>query len=370
MNRTASLWCTLLASQLMATPVANAQQTTRFWIGASEGGIHAGELDLGNGHISNFRPVVEGVDGYYIVRHPSKPILYAILRTDGPGSIVSYRIAADGGLDQESELGDRPHGASHINISGDGRFLAVAYFRTGITGLYRLDDAGRITADFAEARHEGKGPIADKQWAPHPHYAGFSNDTRFLYVPDLGTDHIWVYRVQAEQPMLQLVQKAAAPPGSGPRHMVIHPVLDMVYVSDELPARVSRHALNRETGELQYLDSMPPAAEAAGEIEHTVSDIRLHPSGRFLYLVNRGFDRVSVFSIDQQNGELTPVEREPVRGSISRNMAFSADGRWALVAGQLSNTLAVFRVDDSSGELTYVDQMASVPTPMAIVIEN
>jgi len=370
MKKSVSILCGLLTSLLTAAPGTLAAQTARFWIGASEGGIYAGELDLGNGHMNNFRPVIEGVDGYYIVRHPTKPILYAILRTDGPGSIVSYRIAADGSLDLESELRDRPHGASHINISDDGRFLAVAYFRTGITGLYRLDDEGGITTQFAEAQHEGKGPITDKQWAPHPHYAGFSSDTRFLYVPDLGTDQVWVYRVQAQDPMLQLVQKAAAPPGSGPRHMVIHPVLDRVYVSDELPARVSRYALDRDNGELHYLDSMPPAPEAAGEVEHTVSDIRLHPSGKFLYLVNRGFDRVSVFSIDERNGELTPVEREPVRGSISRNMAFTADGQWALVAGQLSNTLAVFRVDAASGELTYVDQMASVPTPMAIVIEN
>jgi len=369
MSRTVALICCLALNLLAATQVF-AQQSTRFWIGASEGGIYAGDFDLGNGHIEHFRPVAQGIDGYYIVRHPSNPILYAILRTEGPGSIVSYLIAPDGSLQLQSELKDRPHGASHVNISDDGRFLAVAYFRTGITGLYRLDETGRITGEFAEAQHEGKGPVTDKQWAPHPHFAGFSSDTRFLYVPDLGTDQIWVYRVQTQQPMLQLVQKAAAPPGSGPRHMVIHPLLDRVYVSDELPARVSRYALNREDGTLRYLDSMPPAPEAAGELEHTVSDIRLHPSGKFLYLVNRGFDRVSVYAVDQQNGALTPVEREPVRGSISRNMAFTANGQWALVAGQLSNTLAVFRVDADTGELTYADQMASVPTPMAIVIEN
>ena len=370
LKKISPLFGCLLAGLLLSAPDSIAQHSTRVWIGASEGGIYAGEFDLGNGHVNNLRPVVEGIDGYYIVRHPSKPVLYAILRTEGPGSIVSYLIAPDGGLSLQSEIKDRPHGASHINISDDGRFIAVAYFRTGITGLYRLDDEGRITTEYAEAQHEGKGPVPDKQWAPHPHWAGFSSDTRFLYVPDLGTDEIWVYRVQAQQPMLGLVQKARAPAGSGPRHMAVHPVLDMVYVSDELPARVSRYALNRDNGELAYLDSMPPAPEAAGEIEHTVSDIRIHPSGRFLYLVNRGFDRVSVYAIDPLNGELTPIEREPVRGSISRNMALTADGQWALVAGQLSNTLAVFRVDTSTGELTYANQMASVPTPMAIVIEN
>lgn len=370
MKKTILLLCCLCASLLLAPLGAIAQQSTRFWIGASEGGIYAGELDLQNGHINNIRAVLEGVDAYYIVKHPSKPILYALLRTEGQGSIVSYLVAPNGDLSLHSELDERPHGASHINISDDGRFLAVAYFRTGITGLYRLNDEGRMTAEFAEFQHEGKGLIPDKQWAPHPHWAGFSRDTRFLYVPDLGTDQIWVYSVQAQQPMLRLVQKAAAPAGSGPRHMVIHPDLDLVYVSDELPARVSRYALNRENGELSYLDSMPPAAEAAGEVEHTVSDIRIHPSGKFLYLVNRGFDQVSVYAIDQHNGTLSPVEREPVRGSISRNMALTADGQWAMVAGQLSNTLAVFKVDASTGELVYTNQMAPVPTPMAIVIEN
>jgi 6-phosphogluconolactonase len=68
-------------------------------------------------------------------------------------------------------------------------------------------------------------------------------------------------------------------------------------------------------------------------------------------------------------GRLTPVQREPVRGSISRNIAFVRSGRWALVAGQESNTLALFEVDTATGMLSYTRQIKAAPTPMAIVIE-
>lgn len=360
----------VLTGLLLIPVLPEANASLRFWIGASEGGVYAGELDTQNGDIKNFRAVLEGLDAYYIVRHPRLPILYAVIRTDGPSKIASYRIAQNGDLSLESELDGRPHGVSHINVSVDGRYLGAAYYRAGITGVYNLDKDGKIASVFAEARHQGKSVDTERQEAPHPHWAGFSADTRYLYVPDLGTDHIWVYELEESLSNLKLVQKAAAPAGSGPRHMAIHPRLDMAFVSDELLARVSRYALDRASGKLRYLDSMEPAAEATEETWHSVSDIRIHPTGRFLYLVNRGFDRVSVFTINDQTGKLTPVEREPVRGTISRNIAFDDSGQWALVAGRDSNTLALFEVELATGKLRYTGQIKSVPTPMSIVIES
>ncbi len=352
---------------LLSPWTLSASELQPFWIGANQGGIYAGELDTENGEIHHFRSVFTGIDAYYLVKHPDKPILYAAIRTEGASRLASFYLDPEGNLSLQSELDGRPHGISHVNISPDGRFLGAAYYRTGFAGVYRLDAEGKIDSVLAEAQHTGKGVDTERQEAPHPHWAGFSKNSRYLYVPDLGTDQIWVYRLEEDLSGLKLIQKADAPPGSGPRHMAIHPDLDVAYVSDELSARVSRYELDRETGKLRYLDSMEPAEEAKGEIEHTVSDIRIHPSGRFLYLVNRTFDRVSVFAIADNTGKLVPVEREPVRGTIARNMAIDASGRWALVAGRDSNTLALFEVNTDSGELRYSGHIQYVPTPMAIV---
>lgn len=212
-----------VSALLAISAVTSASELVRFWIGANQAGIYAGEIDVANGKINNLRPVVTGIDAYYIVKHPDKPILYAVIRTEGPSKIRSYRITESGDLELESELNDRPHGASHINISRNGRYLGVAYYRTGIAGVYNLTENGKIDSIFDEVRHEGTSINRERQEAPHPHWAGFSDDSLFMYVPDLGTDHIWVYKLDEEQRLLRLLQKAEAPPGSGPRHMAIHP---------------------------------------------------------------------------------------------------------------------------------------------------
>lgn len=358
-----------LALLLILVPdMASAGDTLRFWVAASGSGIYTGQLETHRGELSDIRQVVAGIEAHFIVKHPNKPVVYAAIRTDGPSRIAAYRADQNGALTLLGELGSRPHGISHVNVSRDGRYLGAAYYRTGMAGVYRLDEDGRITAVISEVRHDGNSVDGERQEGPHPHWAGFSADSRYLYVPDLGTDHIWIYEVLGDQDALRLVQKVASAPGSGPRHMVIHPELNMVYVSDELAARVSSYALDRQSGRLRPVESMARADEAGDLTVHTVSDIKLHPSGHFLYLVNRGFDQVSVFAIDAASGRLMPVQREPVRGSISRSIAIDGSGHWALVAGQASNTLALFAVDAVTGTLSYTRQMAAIPTPMEIAM--
>jgi 6-phosphogluconolactonase len=67
-----------------------------------------------------------------------------------------------------------------------------------------------------------------------------------------------------------------------------------------------------------------------------------HPSGKFLYGSNRGHDTIVAYTIDQDKGNLTHVENEPIQGKNPRNFAVSPDGRFLLAPGQDSNSIAVF----------------------------
>lgn len=351
------------------TALASETLPSRFWIASSEDGIYTGELHLQTGKIENFHRSPEGPGASYIGNHPNKAVLYAVLRGENGSKLSSWKVQKNGELHPQSELDGRPAGGAHISVSPDGLWLAVAYYSSGTTGLYKLDHDGRITDIADEVVHTGSSVDPERQSSPHPHWAGFSRDSRFLYVPDLGTDHIWVYEFDKQNSRLRVLQKAATPEGAGPRHLAFHPHLKFAYVSDELQAKVSRYIHNPNNGKLTYVDSLPSAEEADPEIWRNVSDIRVHPSGKFLYLVNRGFDYVSVFAINQLTGELTPIEREAIRGSISRNINFDKSGRWALVAGTGSHTLGIFNVDLTSGELHFTEQVLSLRSPMAIVFE-
>ncbi|MEI8633400.1 beta-propeller fold lactonase family protein [Vibrio sp. PP-XX7] len=133
--------------------------------------------------------------------------------------------------------------------------LAVAYYISGKTGVYHLDPEGQIDTICAEVSHTGHSIDSKRQVSPHPHWVGFRQKNKFLYVPDLGTDQIWIYQLDHQTPpQLTLLQKALAPQGTGPRHMAFHPMLNLVYVGHELQPRISRYTCDPHTGKLTYLD--------------------------------------------------------------------------------------------------------------------
>lgn len=353
-----------------ALPVnASEKPSARFWVASGEDGIYSGELNLQTGKIQNFLRTRNSSAASYLVKHPVKNILYAVSREENSSKLSTWRIQKNGEITLQSELEKRPAGGAHINVSPNGKWLAVAYYSSGTTGVYKLDKKGNITGVVEEVVHTGASVNKERQTMPHPHWAGFSKDSQFLYVPDLGTDHIWIYKLNQQKSGIELIQKAEAPKGAGPRHLAFHPTLKLAFVSDELQSNISRYAHNPKNGELTWIDNTFSAKEIDTTQWHNVSDIRVHPNGKFVYLLNRGFDFISVFSINSVNGALTPVEREAIRGSIARNINIDPTGNWALVAGTGSNTLGLFKVDLTTGELYFTEQLFSLPSPMAIVFE-
>jgi 6-phosphogluconolactonase len=108
-----------------------------------------------------------------------------------------------------------------------------------------------------------------------------------------------------------------------------------------------------------------PAGEAVQK-GYSTAEIRVHPSGRFVYGSNRGHDTIAVFSLDEDTGRLTLVHHEPTQGSTPRNFNIDPSGRWLLAANQRSNSVVVFRIDTETGRLTPAGHTIDVGSPVAI----
>jgi 6-phosphogluconolactonase len=140
------------------------------------------------------------------------------------------------------------------------------------------------------------------------------------------------------------------------------------YVSDELSHHVSVFEYDAAAGtfsSLQHIDAAPADLE---ELTNNVSEILVHPSGKFVYTANRGNDTVAVFARDQTTGKLTLVENEPARGVWPRNFTITADGAWLIAASQISGTIASFSIDQTSGKLTYARSIINVPAPVRLLL--
>ncbi len=142
-----------------------------------------------------------------------------------------------------------------------------------------------------------------------------------------------------------------------------------IYVVNEIALTVTKFDYDAAAGTMtptQTIETVP-AAELEREKAKSTAEIRVHPSGKFVYASNRGHDTITVFAIDQANGQLSFVQREPIRGSTPRNFNVTPNGQWLLAAGQLSNTIAVFSVDAGSGKMTFHQSSVFAPTPICIL---
>jgi len=98
----------------------------------------------------------------------------------------------------------------------------------------------------------------------------------------------------------------------GPRHYCFHPNLDIVYFSNEQGCSVTAYRLDRATGALsaaQTIATLPAGFTA----RNTCSQIHLTPSGRFLYVGNRGHNSIAGFAVDPASRHLMPAEWRPNR---------------------------------------------------------
>lgn len=364
----------LLALLLLTTTATAAEFDV--WIGTHQTrygeteGIYHLTFDDQTGKLSPARLAAERTGAGWLTRHPTLPVLYST-----GGGVTAWRIERDGDHPTLTKLNEQETGgggAAHLAVDHTGKVLLSAQYGSGTATSYKLADDGSIAARVSVLHHDDpSGVVANRQKSCHPHWVGMSPDNRFLFVPDLGADRIYVHKLNAETGELAAHNSVRTPAGGGARHFKFHPSGKFGYVVNELAMTLSVFDWNANAGELTLRQTVPTLSDEqqSGEAFNSGSEVRVHPSGKFVYSANRGHDTITVFAVDQENGKLTQIEQEPIRGSWPRNFNLDPSGRWLLAAGRDSNTLAVFAIDQATGELQYTLETASVPAPICVVLE-
>jgi 6-phosphogluconolactonase len=96
------------------------------------------------------------------------------------------------------------------------------------------------------------------------------------------------------------------------------------------------------------------------------AEIRMHPSGKFLYASNRGDDSIAIYAIDQAKGTLTQLAITHTGGKEPRNFEIDPTGALLFAANQKSDNIAVFQIDQKTGLLTPTGKVLDVGTPVCV----
>jgi 6-phosphogluconolactonase len=186
-----------------------------------------------------------------------------------------------------------------------------------------------------------------------------------------------------------------------PSWVLVHPNGKYLYAANELDhgSTISAFSIDPKSGKLTLLNSQPAQGEgpchlafdrtgkflltanystgnavvypilADGKLgEHTASVTNQGEHGphknqkgphahwiaasehnRFVYVADLGLDKVLVYKFDAAKGTLTPADAAVTKpGTGPRHVAFSADGKFMYVLGELNSTVTVFANDKES----------------------
>ncbi|MCP5557719.1 MAG: lactonase family protein [Verrucomicrobiaceae bacterium] len=250
-----------------------------------------------------------------------------------------------------------------MNVDHAGKLAAIANYGSGSCASYAIQDDGSLAEAASFFQHEGSGSNPKRQAGPHAHSVNFSPDNRLAFVCDLGLDKVLVYKIDPATGKMEPNNPAFAnlAPGSGPRHLAIHPSGKFIFVNNEMAMTETVFSYDAEKGvltEVQTVSTLPP--EDQGKPGYSTAESVTHPNGKFVYVSNRTHDTIAVFQCDPETGKLTLIQNAHAEGQIPRNFCLDPTGKWMIVAHQNSNTVALFRVDPETGKLSFTGKKQPV----------
>jgi 6-phosphogluconolactonase (cycloisomerase 2 family) len=335
--------------------------------GARGLGINVFRVDQTTGVWSHVQPVEDLVNPSFLAFDRQQRFLYAV---HGDFSEVSaFRIDHESGklttINQQSTGGKNP---VHLAPDPSNRFMIGANYATGSLAVlpFRRDGGLEPMVQLLQLPGAG-GPHKVEQTGSHPHHVVFDPVGRFLVVPDKGVDRVFSLTFDPSTPALMLTEPGfvTTRSGAGPRHASFHPNLPFVYVNYELDSSLSVNRYDQATGAITPIQVVPSRPDAFVSA-NTSSEVEVEPSGRFVYISNRGSDVIGTYAIDHSSGHVRPIGWTSSSGGGPRFMTIDPSGKFLHAANELTDTIVTFRIDSESGKLLPTGQVVETGSPTCI----
>jgi 6-phosphogluconolactonase len=331
-------------------------------------GIYVFRMNPADGELTLVQ-IVPASNPSFLALDPSLTHLYSV-NEDFAGRVSAYAVdQANGTLSFINTQSAGGAHTTHLSVHPSGQYLLAANYTSGNFPAFRIladGSIGAMTANF-QGVGNGTGPNPDRQEGPHAHQILTDLDAKHVFGVDLGADKVYALNLDLVTGALtpSTVPFAPVASGSGPRHMAFHGDRQHAYVLDELVSSITVFDYDPERGAfiwVQTISTLPPGFTGS----NTTAEIRIHPSGRFLYNTNRGHNSVTMYEVDQQTGKLSVIGWQSTLGQWPRGMNIDPSGTFLYVGNQNTDTIAVFAIQQSNGKLK---QSTVVHTPTPVDIE-
>jgi 6-phosphogluconolactonase (cycloisomerase 2 family) len=291
--------------------------------------------------------------------------------------ITAFRVDTDGDLYQHgapAALRSRP---IHITGDGPGRHLLVAYNDPSGVSVHAINADGSVGDEVPQRTTLDAGVYAHQVRVLPSNRAVVvvtrGNEPTASSREDPGALKVFRYDAGALSNGISIAPHNGV--GYRARHLDFHPTRPWVFLSLESQNQLQVYRRSDEGLEATPLFTVSTLADGGKNTQgQTTSTVHVHPSGRFVYVGNRGTpttgrrNEIAVFRVNEQTGEPTLFQNADTHGFTPRTFSLDRSGRLLVVGNQSSVSvrggdsttevpanLAVFRIG-SDGTLTFVQR--------------
>lgn len=256
-------------------------------------------------------------------------------------------------------------------IEKNGEFEPVVLRDEGCVCVFKIREDGGIGNLVDRVVLTGTGIDPVEHASAHPHSV-LVDEQDFIIIPNKGGDDIYVGKFNRKSEKIQILSIFKTEFGSSPRHVAFVKGTPYVLVQNEYDGHVNSYFLDREKGELRrisrldtIIEDMPiPDNQLFGKKHPWGIDVQIHPGGRFVFTNNT---QVSLNTFELNNkGELKLKFQYYLDvPNMTRGMQIDRQGKFLVVTGVMSNRSYIFSIDQEDGNLTLTSDI-ELPTPTAL----
>jgi 6-phosphogluconolactonase len=273
--------------------------------GDEEGFVGAFQIDRTTGKLNHLNTVSSsGVAPCHVAVDTSSRFL--TVANYMSGSVAGFHLESDGSIGERTSLAaakgssvnperqTSPHAHQVVFSENDG-FLYVPDLGIDQILIYEVDiKDGKLTPH--------NPPSVSEKAGMGPRHLAFSPDRRFAYLLNELKSYVTVFAVEDETATFHRIQEISSLPGEpsnrdGAAEILVHPNGRFVYASNRGPGSIAVYRRNAADGTLELVQT----AKVKGTIPRGVE---FDPSGNFLIVGDQKENHFSVIPINTETGEL------------------------------------------------------------------
>ncbi|MCM8536696.1 MAG: lactonase family protein [Lentisphaeraceae bacterium] len=311
-------------------------------------GLYKVQLNSETGDIGDMKLVLEEFGTSIVSSKINGSFLYTCGNDEKGGVLSIFDTVTGKQVFSGNTAGEGP---CYIELSNDRQYLFIANIQSGSVSSYKIGDNGSSLTYIDQF----KLPESIKF---RPHAAKLSPDNRFLLVPAINLNTIYVLRNNLGK--LKLAHQYKREDFKGPRHITFSNDGKFSYLVNQTGESVSSFNYLSKTGELVFIENVQALESQYLQINNHISEIKVHPNNRFVYVANRGHDSIALLYRNPDSGRLEFQKTYSSKGNAPWSFDLTENGKFLICSNGKSGTLHSFEIDLETGELIDLEKTLKI----------